>query len=117
MSFSIWTTLPDTMVSDSGQRSTDRGFGRHVDHDGASCRSADPRIADAHHIADALLQQFLWQRQKSPFRHARCAKWPGVAHNQHVVRVDVEVRIVDVVFHIVVILKHEGAAAVGQQFG
>ena len=58
---------------------------------GAVARAAHARIGDAHHVAHALLQQLLRDRQHAPFRHAGAALRAGIAQHQHVVRRDVEI--------------------------
>ena len=61
----------------SAQRPADAAFRAYMQHAGAVARAAHARIGDAHHVANARLEQLLRDRQHAPFRHARCADRPA----------------------------------------
>ena len=102
----------DVAVAHQRERPADEGFRRDVQHAGAVARAAHARVGDAHHVAHALGQQFLRDRQLAPFRHARRAERSGVLEHQDRVLVDVEVRIVDARRHVVVVVEHDRLARV-----
>ena len=69
--------------------------GRDVQHDRAERGAAHARIRDPDHVLDAGARELAGDRQVARLRHAGAARRAGVLQHQHVVRRDVEVRIVD----------------------
>ena len=69
-------------------------------------------VADPDHVAHALLEQLLRDREHPPLRHARAAQRPGVAQDEHRVGVDVQRRVVDARGDVVVVLEDDRAARV-----
>ena len=63
----------DVAGADQAERPAGRGLGRDVQDDRAVRGAAHPAVADAHHVADALLEQLLRQRQVRHLGHARVA--------------------------------------------
>src|SRR6266850_7750284 len=55
------------------ERTADEGLRRDVQHAGAVARTAHASVGNTHHVAYALLQEFLRDRQHAPFGH------PGTA--------------------------------------
>src|SRR6476660_3597179 len=53
------------------QRPADEGFGRDVQDTGAVTRAAHSRIGNPYHVAYSGLQEFLRNREISPFWHSR----------------------------------------------
>ena len=93
-----------------GERPADERLGRDVQHAGAVRRAGHAGVADPHHVAHALLQQLLRDREHPPLRHPRAAQRPGVAQHEHGVRVDVQRRVVDARRHVVVVLEDDRPA-------
>ena len=81
---------------------------------GAECGATHARVAEAHHVAYSALQQLFGQRQESPFGHARAALRPSVAHHKHVLRINIKVRDINAVFHIVMVVEDERPATMRQ---
>ena len=77
-----------------GERAADLRFRRDMQDAGAIAGAAHARIGDAQHVAHALLQQLLRDRQHAPFRHARPALRAGIAQHHDVVGRDIEIGIV-----------------------
>src|SRR5690242_4966630 len=90
---------------------SDVRFGRDVQYAGAITRSAHPRVRDAQHVAHALLEEPLRDRQLTPFRHAGRAQRARVLQHDHRVGGDGQRRIVDALRHVVVVLEHDGRSA------
>ncbi len=91
---------------------------------GATCstqvairRAAHPRIRDAHHVADALLQQFLRDRQHAPLGHAGAAERPRLLQDEHGVSGHGQGRVVDAGCHVVVVAKDHCPARMDEQLG
>ena len=69
--------------------------GRHMQHDGAERGAAHARVGDADHVLDAALRELLRDRQVAGLGHAFGRVRAGILQHQHVLRRNVERRIVD----------------------
>ena len=101
---------------DERQRASDEGLGRDVQDAGAVGGAGHAGVADPHHVADALLQQLLGDREHAPLRHARAAERAGIPKDEDRVGGDVQRRVVDAGVHVVVVLEDDRGARVGEQF-
>ena len=99
------------------QRPADVRLGRDVQDAGAVAGAAHARVADPHHVAHALLQQLLRDRQHAPLGHAGAALRAGVAQHQHVRGGDVEALVVDRGLHRRIVVEDERRPGVAQQLG
>ena len=63
------------------QRGDDVGLRRGVQHDGAVGGAAHPAVADTHHVAHALREQFRRQWHVRDFRHPGVALGPAAAQH------------------------------------
>ena len=66
--------LDEVAVAHERERAADERLRRDVQHARAVARAAHARVGDAHHVAHALLQQLLRDRQHAPFGHARARR-------------------------------------------
>ena len=71
------------------------GFRGGVQDDGAVGRAAHPRIRNADHIGDALLQHLRRQRHIADFGHAGIALGTAVFEDHDTGRVDIQIRVFD----------------------
>ncbi|EYS98004.1 hypothetical protein CF68_31230 [Cupriavidus sp. SK-4] len=92
-------------------------FRCNVKHAGTIARAAHAGIADAHHVAHALCQQFLWNGQLSPLWHAGRALRTRSLQHDNAFRGDVQVWIINALSKIVVILEDNGLPGMDQQRG
>ena len=107
--------LDQVAVLHQRERPAGRGLGRGVQHHGAVGGAAHARVADAHHVGDALLQHLGRQRHVADLGHAGVALGPAVLQHQDAVLVDVEVGVVDARVEVVAVLEHHRAAVVHHQ--
>ena len=107
--------LDDVAVPDERQRPADERLRRDVQHARAVAGAAHPRVGDAHHVADALLQQLLRDRQHPPLGHAGTAERTRVLQHQHRIGRHRQRRIVDPRREIVVVLEHHRGTRVLEQ--
>ena len=97
--------LDHVAVADERERAADVRLRRHVQHAGAVAGAAHARVGDAHHVAHALLEQLLRDRQLAPLGHARRALRARALQHQHRVLVDHEIGVVDAGGHVVVVRR------------
>ena len=107
--------LDDVAVADQRERPADERLRRDVQHAGAVAGAAHARVRDAHHVAHALRQQLLRDRQHAPLGHARAAERSGILQHQHRVGRHRQIRIVDPRLQVVVVAEHDRRAGVLQQ--
>ena len=86
-----------------------------MQHASAITCPAHARIGNTHHVAHALFEQLLRNRQHAPLRHAGTAQRTGVAQHQHRASIHIEIRVVEPRGHVVVIVEHHCATGVLQQ--
>ena len=94
-----------------GERAADEAFRRDMQDAGAVAGAAHAAVGDADHVAHALPQQPLGDRQHAPFRHAGAALRAGVLQHQDMVGRDVEIVALDLAHHVVVVLEGDRLAA------
>ena len=75
--------LDRSPVLSRAKRPADSGLGRDVKDAGAVMGAAHAPVADADHVAHALLQKLFRDRQVAPFRHARRADRARIAQHDH----------------------------------
>ena len=80
-------------------------------------RAAHARVGDPHHVANALLEQLLRNREHAPLRHTRSAERSGGLQDQHGILGNGQIRAVDARFQIVVIFEDDCGAGMIQQLG
>jgi hypothetical protein len=97
------------------QRAAGGGLGRGVQHHGAVGGAAHARVADAHHVGDALAQHLGRQRHVAHLGHAGVALGAAVLQHQDAGLVDVQVLVVDAGVEVVAVLEHHRAAGVLHQ--
>ena len=68
---------------------------RHMQHDGAEGRAAHARVGNAHHVLDAFGRELLRDRQIAGLRHRGGRMRAGILQHQNILRLDVELGIVD----------------------
>ena len=105
----------EVAASDQRQRPADEALRGDVQHAGTVARTAHARIGDADHVAHALLQQLLRDREHAPLRHAGAPERAGIAQHQDRGGVDLERLVVDAAGHVVVVVEHHGFAGVPKQ--
>ena len=81
-----------------------------MEHDRAIGRTAHAGVGNAHHILDAGLGEFGWDRQIARLWHRGFAGRAGILQHQKVVRRHVKIRIVDARGEIFERIEHDGAA-------
>jgi hypothetical protein len=86
-----------------------------VQHARAVTRAAHPRVRDPDHVAHALREQLLRDRQHAPLRHAGPSERPRVLQDQDRIGGHGQRRIVDPFLEVVVVREHDGAPLVPQQ--
>ena len=98
------------------QRPADESLRRDVQDAGAIAGAAHARVRDAQHVAMALPDQRLGDRQHAPFRHAGTAERPGIAQHQHMVRGNVEILVVDRRLHLGIAVEHQRRTLMDMEF-
>ena len=86
-----------------------------MQHACAVARAAHAGIGDPHHVADALFEQRLRDRQHAPLRHAGGAEGAGIAEHEHVVGRAAQRRVVDPRLEIRIRVEDDRAAGVLEQ--
>jgi hypothetical protein len=99
------------------QRAPDERLRGHVQDAGSVAGAAHPSIGDPHHVADALGQQVVRDRQHAVLGHAGPPLGPGVTQHQDGVRGDVQGRVVDPFLHLVVVVEDDRGAGVLEKAG
>ena len=107
--------LDDVAIPHERQRAPGERFRRDVQDARAVARPAHPRVRHAHHVADALREQLLRNRQHAPLRHPGAAERSGVLQHEHGVGRHGQRRIVDPRLEVVVVPEHDGRSRVLQQ--
>ena len=102
-------------IAHKRKRSAERGFRRHMQHDGAVGRAAHARIRNTHHIAHTLFEQLLRDGQVADLGHARSADGSGILQHEHVRGRYFERVIVYARFEVVHIFEYERRSAMIQQ--
>ena len=83
-----------------------------VQNAGAIGGAAHARIGDAHHVANAALQDLLRDGKQAPLRHAGSAQRPGILKDENGILVDIKIVAVDARFHIVEVVEDHRRAGV-----
>jgi hypothetical protein len=83
-----------------------------MQHNSSVGGAAHPAIADTHHVAYALLEQFLRQWHVGDFWHPGVALGPAPAQHQNCLRTHIELRIVDAVVEVLDAVENQSASAV-----
>ena len=78
--------LDQVAVAHERQRAADERLRRDVQHARAVARAAHARVGDAHHVAHALREQLLRDRQLAPLGHAGRAERARVLQHEHRIR-------------------------------
>ena len=99
--------LDDVAVPHQRERPADVRLRRDVQHARAVRRPAHSRIGDADHVAHALFEQLLWNRQLAPFGHSGTANRTRVFEHEHRIARDRQGRVVDARRHVVVVCEHD----------
>ena len=89
------------------QRTAHVALRRKMQHAHAVAGAAHAGIGEAHHIAHALLQQFVRNRQHPPLGEAGTTFRAGITQHEHGIRRDVQFGIVQFGFEIRIIIKHQ----------
>ena len=89
------------------QRTAHVALRRKMQHAHAVAGAAHAGIREAHHIAHALLQQFVRNRQHPPLGEAGTTFRAGITQHEHGIRRDVQFGIVQFGFEIRIIIKHQ----------
>ncbi len=74
-------------------------------------------VANAHHVAHALAQQFFGDGKIAPFGHSRRADGAGIAQDDHPILGNIEIGVVERAVHLGGVVENDGRAAVAQEFG
>ena len=99
------------------ERAARRGLRRDVQHDRPERGAAHPGVADADHVAHAVLQQLARQRHVPHLRQPRIAARAAAAQDEHVVGGDVERGIVQSGVQVLDAVEHHRSATVAHQLG
>jgi hypothetical protein len=91
--------------------------GRDVQGTGSVAGAGHAAVAEAHHVAHALQDELLRDRQLAPLGHAGSADGAGVAQDEHGVRGDIEIHVLDREPSSRVAVEDEGGAGVLQRAG
>ena len=108
--------LDHVAVLHQRKRPTRSGFRGGVQHHRAVGSATHARIADTHHVGNALFQNFRRQRHVAYLGHSRVALGAAVFKHHHAGLVNVQVVIVDSGMKIFNVFKHHRAAGVDHQF-
>src|SRR5215213_1142231 len=73
----LYVKLHEVAGLEQAERPAYGGLGRDMEDASAVVRATHASVADAHHVAHALLQKLLRNRQIAPFGHAGCAHRAG----------------------------------------
>ncbi len=77
-------------------------------HTGPIRRARHTGIRNAQHVPMPLLDQRLGNWQHPPLGETWPAKRPGIAQNHHMVGRDIEIFIINRLFHFRIAVKHQG---------
>ena len=66
-----------------------------MQHDRTERCAAHARIGDSDHVFHTTLSELLWNRQIASFGHAFRRVRAGVLQDEHILRIHVEIRVVD----------------------
>src|SRR5690606_2407417 len=92
----------------------DRRFGCDVEYDRAEGRATPTAIGNAQHILDSSRRELPWNGEIAGFRHGR-GLGSNVFQHKDVVRVDIELRVINAPCQIFRVFEHNDATLVFHQ--